>query len=93
VLAPDRPAGPDAIYVRCHARRSWSLRSAWRGDGPGFDFTIACPTCAVASDIADVPMRLMPPEGWHDESPTAALALRVAAALRSTAEDVPAPFG
>jgi hypothetical protein len=51
------------------------------------DFTIACPTCAVASDIADVPMRLMPPEGWHDESPTAALALRVAAAVRSTAED------
>jgi hypothetical protein len=47
------------------------------------DFTIACPMCAVASDIADVPMRLMPPEGWHDESPTAALALRVAAAVRS----------
>jgi hypothetical protein len=70
-------------YVRCPACRSRTLRAAWRGVGPGFDFTIACPTCGVTSDIADVPMRLRPPEGWHDDSRTAALALRVAAAVRS----------
>jgi hypothetical protein len=71
-------------YVRCPACASWSLREAWRGDGPGVPFTITCPTCAVPSDIADVPMRLRLPEGAVEEWRAAALALRVAAAVRST---------
>jgi hypothetical protein len=54
-----------------------SLRSTWADVGPGFPFQIACPSCGVASDVAAVPMRLLPPERLAQEQRTAALALRV----------------
>ncbi len=69
-------------YVQCPACATWTLRSAWGGGELGV-FTITCPACAVASDIADVPVRLRPPEATDDERRAAALALRIAGAVSS----------
>jgi hypothetical protein len=39
------------------------MRERWT-DAPGqrFPFVIVCPRCSAASDVADIEMRLRPPE-------------------------------
>jgi hypothetical protein len=63
------------------------MRSAWAAVPAGaFPFVVRCPWCLAASDTADVPMRLRPPEGAHDVRRTAALTLRVYRAVVGTAD-------
>jgi hypothetical protein len=70
-------------WMLCPCCASWSLRLTWAGVGPGLPFQITCPSCGIASDVAAVPMRLLPPDGLAQEQRTAALALRVHRAVRS----------
>jgi hypothetical protein len=63
------------------------MRSTWAAVPEGaFPFVVRCPWCLAASDTADVPMRLRPPEGAEEVRRTASLALRVYRAVVGAGE-------
>jgi hypothetical protein len=64
-------------WCRCPACRSWSRRWTWRPLGEWTSFRVVCPVCAVASEVAAVPLLLRPPAAAEEEMTAAALALRV----------------
>ena len=69
-------------WIVCPVCQSCSMRQAWRrADGTSIPFGVVCPYCAVDSDIADVAMRLRPPDGALEDMRAAALARRVSRAL------------